>query len=60
MGPFSPDHTLAERGDFWHPHPPPPGQKSGMRARHVDRALLSSKAVSNTTTSGGKRWPPYR
>jgi hypothetical protein len=32
---------------FFAPAPPPPEQKCGMRGSHVDRALLSSKAVSN-------------
>ena len=59
MGPFSPNHTLAEPGDFSHPHRSLPGQNCGMRGRRVDRALFSGEAVSKTITSGGKEWPPY-
>ena len=53
-GPFSPNHTLAEPGDFSHPHRSLPGQKCGMRGRRVDRAPFSGEAVSKTITSGGK------
>src|SRR5436190_23246798 len=52
MGPFSSDHTLAERGDCSHPHTPPPGQKCGMPRDRVDRTLVSSKAVSKLSNPG--------
>jgi len=54
MGPYLPNHTLAEPGDFSHPHDSPPGQKCGIRGRRVDRALFSRNAVSKalTQTSG--------
>jgi hypothetical protein len=45
MGPFLPNHTLAEPGDF-SSHDSPPGQKCGIRGRRVDRALFSRNAGS--------------
>ena len=45
-GPFWPNPTLPERGDFLSPHHSPTGQKCDMRGSPVDRPLFSSKAVS--------------
>jgi hypothetical protein len=55
MGPFSPNHTLAQPGDFSHPHRSIPGQRCGMRESRVGRALFSRNAVLENYHIRGKR-----
>jgi len=59
MGPFAPNRTLVERGDFLHAHHSPRGKN--VACEEVLLIGLCFRArLSRRPSSGGRQWPQYR
>src|SRR6266403_2254940 len=63
MGPFSPNHTLAELGDFSNLHGSPPGQTSGLGedvGNHTHDTSRSSDNIKSFNSPDGTRNVAHR